>query len=158
MTDRYIEILKDSLEKKKKLLDEILLYTVQQKSMAEADKIDWDAFDKTVDEKAVLIEQLEGLDEGFESVYERIRENLQKDKVYYQKDIEQLQQLIREVTDRSTSLMAAEQRNKAFITGRFQVEKRNINKQRSVSKATSSYYKAMNRINHIDPQLMDKKE
>ncbi|MCQ2520768.1 MAG: hypothetical protein MJ105_00180 [Lachnospiraceae bacterium] len=158
MTDRYMDMLKDSLEQKKKLLDEILLYTVQQKSMVEADKMDWDAFDQTVDDKAALIEKLEGLDSGFTAVYDRIRENLQKDKDYYKADIQEMQRLIKEVTDRSTSLMAAEERNKALVTARFQAEKKKFSQQRSATKATNSYYNAMNRINHIDPQLMDKKE
>ncbi len=158
VTDRYIEMLKDSLVAKRDLLDKILLYTVQQKSMVEAEKVDWDAFDKTVDEKAELIAKLDGLDNGFDAVYERIKENLKQDKDYYKADITEMQKLIQEVTDRSTSLMAAEQRNKTLVTNRFQMERKNISRQRSAQKATNSYYNAMNRINNVDPQLMDHKE
>lgn len=158
MTDNYVEMLKDSLLAKKEILEKLLMDTEKQKEIVSKEEVDWKTFDSLVDEKAELIEKLSGLDEGFDAVYNRMRENILANQDYYKNDIQVMQKLIQEVTDKSTSLMALEERNRVLVTNKFQAEKRNINQKRNVSKAAGSYYQSMNRINNIDPQLMDHKK
>ena len=78
--DEYISLLKDSLRKKERILIELQDKSDKQAEIVKEENIDWDSFIAVVDEKGVLIEELTKLDDGFGSIYERIKENLQNDK------------------------------------------------------------------------------
>ena len=73
----------------------------RQKEELENPSLDPDDFDKTVEEKSDSIEQLELLDNGFEKLYEKVREELQTNKEIYKDEILKMQGCIRTLTDRS---------------------------------------------------------
>ena len=120
--------------------------------------MDWDAFDALIDVKAELIEELDKLDDGFNAVFNRIRDELDGKRAQYKKEIARLQEQIREVTAQSTSLMASEQRNKDLMEKQAMGTRKQLRQTKVNSRAAASYYKSMNQINTIDPQLMDKKK
>jgi hypothetical protein len=68
-----------------------------------------------------------------------------------------MQKLITEVTEKSVSIQAEEERNKALIESRFNREKNRIKSGRSSSRVARDYYNNMNKLNHIDSQFWDKK-
>ena len=70
--ETYIGIMIQSLEKKTRVLDEIIRWDEKQKEVLENPEATPDEFDETVDAKSTLIEQLEQLDIGFEKLYERV--------------------------------------------------------------------------------------
>lgn len=154
----YIGILLQSLRKKKQVLAAIILANQEQKDALEDPNLDPDDFDKIVENKSELIEQLEGLDEGFEQVYTRVREELQEHKDSYQQEIKQMQELIRELTDKSTVIQAQEQRNKDLMTTKFNAVKKQVREIRSSQKVVNQYYKNMMKTNYIDPQFTDSKK
>ena len=67
--DTYLQMLKESLDKKIEILNQILQYEEQQQEMVKQENFDYEAFDKSVNEKVVLVDQIEALDDGFEKVY-----------------------------------------------------------------------------------------
>ena len=69
--NQYITIMLQSLQKKEKVLNSIIQINKRQKEELENPSLDPDDFDKTVEEKSKLIEQLELLDNGFEKLYEK---------------------------------------------------------------------------------------
>jgi len=69
--NQYIAIMLQSLQKKEKVLNSIIQINKRQKEELENPSLDPDDFDKTVEEKSKLIEQLELLDNGFEKLYEK---------------------------------------------------------------------------------------
>lgn len=160
MADRndYIGILLQSLRKKKQVLAAIILANQEQKDALEDPNLDPDDFDKIVENKSELIEQLEGLDEGFEQVYSRVREELQEHKDSYRQEIKQMQELIRELTDKSTVIQAQEKRNKDLMTTKFNAVKKQVREIRSSQKVVNQYYKNMMKTNYIDPQFTDSKK
>ena len=158
MQETYIQIMLQSLEKKNKVLDQIIQLNEQQKTVLESADSPVEDFDETVEKKSALIEQMEQLDSGFEKLYDRVREELQTNKDTYKDQIRKMQDYNRAVTDKSVQIQTQEARNKELMTSRFARVKKQARQVRANSKATSSYYQSMSRTSVIDPQFMDDKK
>ena len=113
--DNYLSVLEDSLKKKLQILDELTDYTMQQQELLKVEELDYEAFDRLVDQKEPLIQKIMELDQGFETVYDRIKEQLLGNKEQYAAQIRALQSLIGELTDKSVKLQTMEQRNKSCL-------------------------------------------
>lgn len=153
----YINILLQGLKKKEQVLDKIILANRKQKTALEDPNLNPDDFDEIVEEKGKLIEQLEQLDDGFEQVYARVREELQSDKERYREEIREMQELIRRLTEKSSDIQVEEQRNKALMTQKFTTVKKQIKEMRSSQKVVNQYYQNM-KNGYIEPQFMDNKK
>lgn len=158
MTEKYLQSLVDGLNQKIEILDKLTEFTEEQQRIVGEPSIDWDAFDKTIDDKDELIQKLTKVDEGFQAVYDRIKDEVTANKDKYKDFILILKKQIQLVTEKSTSLMALEQRTKAKVTSGFGAQRQQIRSSKESSKVASSYYNNMNRMNYIDPQLMDTKK
>ena len=157
MTTNYLKVLQESLQKKKEILESILKASEKQREIVSAEVVDWDAFDRGVEAKGVLIDQLMKLDEGFQNVYDHVKEELAANKDKHKNEIAGIQGLIREVTELGVQVEALEVRNKALIEKRFAEEHRQIKQSKVGSKVAMEYYQKMNKLNVVDPQLMDRK-
>ncbi len=158
MTEQYLRSLLDGLEQKKQILDNLTICSEKQYKIVSEEETDWDAFDELVDEKADLIDRLNGLDDGFNSIFGRIKDEVITQKDKYKGYIAELQKGIREVTEKSTSLMALEERTRQKFTAEIGIQKQKIKQNKISSKVAVNYYQSMNRINYVDPQLMDEKK
>lgn len=158
MESTYIDIMIQSLQKKEKVLKEIKHQNILQKELLEADKADADAFDKTVEDKAALIEQILQLDSGFDKLFQRVKEQLEENKEAYAPKIKTMQQLIRSVTDLNMEIQAQEARNKDLMTRKFVNIKERAKAVRTNTKAANQYYQNMMQLNVVDPQFMDNKK
>ena len=157
MTTNYLKVLQESLLKKKDILESILLASEKQREIVSADNIDWEAFDRSIDAKGLLIENLGKLDDGFQNVYDRVKEELADNKDKYKDEIVAMQDLIRKVTELGTQVETLELRNKALIEKRFAEEHKQIKQSKIGSKVAMEYYQKMNKLNVVEPQLMDRK-
>lgn len=156
-TENYLQIMINSLKKKKNVLQQIVAYNNEQESIVMASEFDGDKFQKNMEDKSDCIDELNMLDEGFQSVYDRVKSELQEYKLNHKDDIFILQQLIKEVTSLSATIQAQESRNKLQIERKFrQLRSETKTAKRSVSMA-NKYYKNMSRISY-EPQFMDKKK
>ncbi|MCR5279777.1 MAG: flagellar export chaperone FlgN [Lachnospiraceae bacterium] len=144
MSNPYITALIESLEKKISVLDEIITKNKEQAELLRSDPFSFEDFDKNTEEKGVLIFRLEKLDDGFESLYARVKEELDANREQYASEIKHMQDLIREITNKSTSIQAEEARNKAALEAVFKSERDRIKTGRSGVKALQSYNQAMN--------------
>ena len=63
--DNYLSVLEDSLKKKLQILDELTDYTTQQQELLKVEELDYEAFDRLVDQKDPLIQRIMELDQGF---------------------------------------------------------------------------------------------
>lgn len=154
----YIAILRQSLEKKSKILDLIIEKNKEQRIIFTDDTMPPERLEENLKEKGDLIDQLNQLDDGFEQVYNRVRDILGKEKEAYREDIKRMQELIREITDKSTTVQAQEQRNRELAVQKFSAVKKEIRKARTSTKAASQYYKNMANMNVVDSQFLDKKK
>lgn len=154
--EKYLNVLKDSLRKKERILLDLQAKSEEQAEIVKANEIDWDKFSDIVEQKGELIEELSKLDDGFEALYARIKEGLEENKDKYKDIIEEIKILIKSVTEKSTNLQATEQRNKAAIEKAFKNTRNEIKQSKLSQKAAIDYYNKMNKINTVDPQMLDK--
>ena len=159
MTDnQYITIMLQSLQKKEKVLNSIIQINKRQKEELENPSLDPDDFDKTVEEKSELIEQLELLDTGFEKLYDKVREELQANKELYKDEILQMQGSIRALTEKSMEIQAQEARNKQLMEQKFASVKKQVREIRSSQKVVNQYYKNMMKKGYVEPHFLDNKK
>lgn len=158
MKQTYIDIMIQSLNKKLLVLDRISEVNVIQRGILENTKAPVEDFDKTVEEKASLIEQMQQLDSGFEKLFERVQEELQSDKKAYAESIQKMQECIRRITDKSMEIQVQETRNKELMVRKFAYVKNAAKTMRTNSRVANNYYKNMMNLHYVDPQFMDNKK
>ena len=158
MMENYLNILEESLHKKLEVLEKIESYNMQQNKIFSEEKASLDEFDEAIEEKGRLIEQLSRLDDGFESLYAKVSEELQGNKPKYAEQIKRMQELVKQVTEKSVSIQAQEARNKTLIEEYFAKEREGLRNNRKSSKAAFDYYQSMSRAATMTPQFMDSKQ
>ncbi|MEG1847125.1 MAG: flagellar export chaperone FlgN [Lachnospiraceae bacterium] len=154
----YLSVLMDSLQKKLQVLDEVIQKNQEQTELMQAERLDTEALDTNMDQKTVLIQRLNELDDGFEAVYERVKPELLQHQAQYADEIHVLQDLISRITDKSVSIQAAEARNKQLAERQFRFARQDIQQARTTTRAASDYYKAMGRNRIVSPQMLDEKK
>lgn len=154
----YMHILISTLTKKNLILDELINITKLQENYLKVVPQDMESFEVSLDAKEEIIDRLNQLDIGFESVYERVKEELQKKKDIYRDEILHLQELIRQVTDKSVKLQALEKHNKMQMEVYFSNKKQEIKNFKKSNQMASNYYKSMVDKHQGDSYFLDKKK
>jgi len=137
----YISILIDSLKKKIEVLEHLRDDTLKQEELLSREELDFDAFNKTIDSKDKSLARLNELDDGFLEVYEKVAPLFKKDKDAYENEITYLKELVRRITDCSTTLTALEERNKIKLSIHLNRGKQKIKDYKQSSKTVAAYYK-----------------
>ena len=158
MTEGYLQILIESLEKKIIVLDQITELDKKQAEISAHQPMDMEAYDEVVEAKDKLVDEINKLDDGFSSTYELIGDEVKNHPQQYREQVQKLQELIRAAVDKGVTIEAQEKRNKAALDTVFRMKRQEIRQMKVSTSAASKYYKNMSRINNIDPQLMDKKK
>lgn len=156
--ENYLQMLEESLEKKKDVLERIELCVKEQELLLKEPVVAMDAFDASIDKKGMLIDEINRLDTGFEQLYERISKQLLSNRSLYSAHIKRLQDMIEEITQKSVSIQAQEQRNKKLAEVYFRKSRQELKKSRIGSRAALNYYKSANGSGYIPPQVMDQKK
>lgn len=155
----YLNLLEESLVKKSAVLTEVLDENKKEDEMLKAEELDLEAFDKSMDKKGELAEKLDGLDDGFDAVYGKIREEILGHPEEYKAQVKRIQDLIREITDKQTSIQAQEVRLKKAVEAHSTRISGELRARRNTSTAAQNYYQAMNKLgSSIPPQFMDRKK
>ena len=158
MPENYLMIMIQSLKKKIEVLDCIIDADERQKIDLEDPSLDPDDFDKIVEEKARYIEHLDLLDQGFDKLFERVKEQVNNNRELYKNEIREMQALITTVTEKSNEIQVQEARNKELMTQKFTKVHKQARDVRASQQAVNQYYQNMKKINYIDPQFMDNKK
>ena len=79
----YIQVLIQSLHQKVEALDSIIEKNQEQYEILSAEEADMDAFEKNIDEKSQYIDKIVFLDDGFEEIYTRVKEELDGNRAAY---------------------------------------------------------------------------
>ena len=154
----YINVLVDTLQKKKKVLEKISAETKRQKELLQSDKFDEELFQKMIAHKEVLLNELEQLDKGFEQVYERVALAMKHNKDMYKEQILSAQQLIQEIMDLSVNIQVMEEQNKERFPIAMTEKRKQIGGIRNSSKMVTSYYRNMPNIHQTGQSyFLDKK-
>lgn len=156
--DNYLKILEDSLRKKLQVLEEVQTYNEKQRQVFESDEVKLEQFDEAIEQKGKLIDQINKLDEGFETLYANVAEALKGNREKYAGQIKVLQQLVQQVTDKSMAVQAQEARNKSLVEAYFTKERTGIRQDRINSQAAYNYYKKISNAAYVPPQFYDSKQ
>jgi len=158
MTAKYLTVLAESLVKKKEVLLNIRNITFAQKDLLAAEYFDPEQFDKYVEDKDKLIQELILLDEGFQTLFDKVKEEVTGNKDKYAEQIGELKVLIKEVTDLNLSIQAQEARNKEMVESYFKKQRDNIGKLRKSTKVVSDYYKSAYNVGVDNSRILDAKK
>ncbi len=158
MENNYVQILVESLQKKTHILSQIIDKSQKQYDIFQSEPVDLDGFEKYTMQKTDLIQKLDELDIGFEILYKRVKQMLNANKSVYAKEILQMQQLITVITDQSVKIQRMEMKNKTTIEAYFSHARKRLRASQKITTAANSYHKNMNRVNRVDPQLLDTKK
>lgn len=158
MAEGYLQIMIESLEKKSQVLDKIIELNKVQAEISSHQPMDMKAYDKSMDDKGELIDEINRLDDGFTSTYELVKNAVQAEPDKYRKQVLVLQELIRAAVDKGMTIETQEKRNKAALETVFRMKRQEIKQMKVSNTAAVKYYKAMSKINTVDPQLMDRKK
>jgi hypothetical protein len=155
--NNYVVMLRESLEKKIEILNEIHIENLHQKEVLKDPLSTPDELKETIDRKDKLIDVINALDNGFQQMYERVKTILDVDRALYTDEIAKMQNLISELTALSATVQAEELRNKDLATAKFAQVRAQAKKVNSLQGAVNSYNQNMGKLNVVDPQFLDKK-
>ena len=154
----YIRILKESLEKKVEILGRIREKNAEQKDILTDQNSSPDELQANLDAKGDLVDEIIELDKGFEVVFAKVSEELQKNRPLYSDEIRSMQGLIRKITDLSSEVEGEERENRILAEQKFSYVRAQVTKVRKSQKAVSNYYHTMMKTSYGDPQFMDRKK
>ncbi len=154
----YLRMMTDMITKKRNALKEMLTLTEKQSELLKAETFDDELFDEIISQKEGLISEVNELDSGFQTMYNKIKENLEAEKDANKDLIITLQKLIQEVTELGALVIACEKRNQdsfAMVAGNVRKNVKNFKVSRNTA---SNYYKTMTGLHAAGPAFMDEKQ
>jgi hypothetical protein len=155
----YVIMLRESLEKKADILRVLLIRNKEQAQILQDPNSTPDDLEKNMNMKAELIDRIVMLDNGFEQLFNRVKEILDADRDTYADEIKLMQELIKKVTDLTADVEATEYKNKEYAKTRFANIKKEAREIKKSSDVVSTYYKNMMSHNKVeDPAFLDKKK
>ncbi len=157
-TGTYVTIMQESLLRKKKYLEQVLSLTEEQERIAKEKKFDEGAFGEIIDNKDVLINNINEIDKGFTSVYDRVRAEVLANQDLYHDELVEMQKLIKECVDLGMRIEVLEERNRATLEQVFAVGFKGIKQVKQSKQVANKYYKSMSNGMVNDSILYDRKK
>ena len=154
----YIRMMRDSLERKTAVLKQIQIKNREQGEILQDRDSLPEALDQNVSEKETLIRQIIRLDDGFENMYNRVKETLSKNRDLYRAEIREMQMMIEEISDLSMMVQAQEQHNRKLAEERFSSVRGKAKEVRQSRQVVNSYYRSMMDRGNVEPQFWDSKK
>lgn len=143
VNETYINILIDTLKRKLYLLEKIMNETLIQNELLDETQFNLEKYEASFKKKDVMINELLELDQGFNSMYDRVKEDITNNRSKYREEITSLQALIQELTEISVKLQMLEKKNKIKMELYFSNQKSEIKHKKMTNKIALGYYKNM---------------
>lgn len=155
----YVIMLRESLEKKVDILRVLQIRNKEQAAILQDPNTTPDDLEKNMNMKSELIDRIIMLDNGFEQLFNRVKDILDEDRETYADEIKLMQDLIRQIADLTADVEATEYKNKEYAKTRFANIKKDIREIKKSGDVVTSYYKNMMARNKVgDPAFLDKKK
>ena len=154
----YLELMKDSLVKKEKLLSDIIQLTNNQEMLLGEVEFNGEAFDELINQKSLIINEINKLDEGFDLIYKRIADVVKANPAVYRKNIEKLQEFIRQLVDKGIEIETAERRNQVKFDMKISNSRDKIKSYNLNSSAVTKYYSNMSGNTGESTYFLDQKK
>lgn len=157
-TATYVNIMQESLVRKKKYLTEIWELTKEQEKIAHGKRFDEEAFGSLIDKKEILINNVNEIDKGFTSLYDKVRTEVLDHKGFYGTQLKTMQSLIKDCVDMGMQIEVLEERNRAALEQAFSVGFKGVRQAKQSKKVANKYYKSMSNGMVNDSILYDRKK
>ena len=157
-TGTYVNIMRESLQRKLGYLQEILTLTREQENLAKTTPFNEDAFTTVIDKKEILIDNVNEIDKGFQSVYDRVRGELQENKDSFKDDLSVIQGLIQKCVDTGMEIEKLEERNRSSLEQAIASGFKGMNQAKQSRSVANKYYKSMANGMINDSILYDRKK
>ncbi len=154
----YINIMIESLEKKRDILGQIVELNRQQKLLLSDPNLLPEDFEKNMDYKSQFVEQLNLLDSGFEKMFERVKETLNGNQEQYAEEIHKMQDLIKEISAMTNTIQTQELRNRDEAARKFAEVREQVKGVRNSQKVVQQYYQNMMGQKTYSAQVIDNKK
>ena len=161
MKNSYVNLLIESLEDKIKVLDEIIKTDAEQADILKEPEIDLDELRENQEKIGELAGKLDKLNDGFESVYSKVRNELQDNMDLYRDEIKKMQELITVITDKSVKIEAEQSRNKSSAGRFFKDKRKELSDRRNAVQKINLYANQMHSAipkGQADAAFLDKKK
>lgn len=139
----YINILLSTLNRKEECLVKINTLEEKQELVLSNSNITVEELEDIISEKQTLLNELESLDKGFETVYDRVKKELDINREVYKETIQKMQEKIVSITELTIKIQALEVRNKAKADTMFSAKRGQVKTARVNNKTAATYYKNM---------------
>ncbi len=121
----YVNMMSDSLTQKEGILKSLLEYTRKQGMLLQNEDMDMDDFQSLIDQKGLLVNRLNEMDEVFDALFRRVKDELEAHRERYVQEIREMQEILPHISDLSVQIQALEQQNdahfKEYVAGRKKV-------------------------------------
>lgn len=154
----YIQLLADTLKRKIDVLKQLKNFTQNQEAEINSPAFSEDSFMQLISLKDEQIKKLSQLDDGFEQLYQNVKEELDVHRESYAAYISKLQELISEITDLSVELQTMETRNKAKLETLLASKRKSIRQAKISTQTASNYYKTMAMQQETQSYFYDRKK
>lgn len=156
-SDNYVKILVNTLQKQVEVLQEILKVTQEQNKIAHMSEFDELLLEETLNQKEILIANLNKLDAGFTAIYGRVKSEIKLNQEQYKKELVEVQKLIKESTDLGMLIKVLEERNREKMIQCFSNQHKKYNAKNTAATVASHYNQTMNQSKVANSYFMDKK-
>lgn len=156
--ETYLNILTESLDKKSKILTNILELSKKQEEVINKEQLDIDIFEELMERKQKYINEIDIIDSGFATTFDRIKEHVTKHSHLYSREIEVLKQKITEVSEIGIAVQVVEEKNKNSMERYFAKNKNKVKTYKKSRKTVTSYYKNMNNTQKEQSYFLDQKK
>ncbi len=158
MDENYVQVLIDTITKKEETLRKILEITKRQELLSKQEVYSSDEMEATLNEKEIQIARINYLDEGFQSVYDRVRSEVRNNIEKYKQDVLTLQERIRTCTEIANEIQVLEERNRNRFSALFSKTRSEYSTSKTRANVAQNYFKTMNNSKVMDAYFVDKKQ
>lgn len=135
----YINVLIMSLKKKITILEKVEKTVSTEGDLLKNSNTTVDQLSLIDDEKVEQLAELDKVDEGFQRVYERVKEEFADNKYKYEEEIKIMQGLIKTISDFTAKIQAQEIRNKQLMDLYIQRKKQEVRAFKVNHRSASTY-------------------
>lgn len=139
----YVNMMVDSLKRKQQILTFLYDCTKDQEQLLKDEDMDADAFMQLIDAKGERIDELTTIDEGFDTMFRLVKEEIEKNREDYREEIQKMQKLISEVSELGVQIQALEQQNSGHFKTYLARHRKEIHDFNMNNRTANSYYQNM---------------
>lgn len=139
----YVNMMVDTLERKKNILETILHQTREQETLLKDEEMDIDFFQQIIDDKGKEIEELNQMDEGFDALFRHVEKEINENRENYRSQIQKMQHLIREVSELGIQIQALEHQNSGHFKIYLANQKKTVRNFYTNNRTAANYYQNM---------------